>query len=242
MKTWSAEELFIRAYAAGAVAAQGVWDVVKGVEKLTKPPRRTGFDEDAAGEFLAVSPDHRCVECLKPIWWDNEWEKWYHTYDNSPACAHADDDAIAHLPGQHTPSDRLCVYTAPDGVDSQAICGVCRPVRDIVEQMIEERYGDQSERADTQDAQMWRAFVDPDSPAASAAGDSPSDACDIPPSPSEGRPTSELLTRAAVVIDISAGIASTLGYYNEATGTQLDAFSAELRDRAATFTDIEQSK
>lgn len=148
MRNWSAEELFIRAYAAGAVAAQGVWDVVKGVERITKPPRRTGFDEDAAAEFLAERPSDT-GDCWCPR------KDHPHECDTpNPTEPGLDDCELIGVRGllqeRYGSSD---VYA--DGY--VPIC--CRPGGRCWR--IER---DQSVRADTQDAQMWRAYVDPDQP------------------------------------------------------------------------------
>lgn len=40
----------------------------------------------------------------------------------------------------HNEFDVLCAYTDPDHSMVREVCGVCRPVRDICEQMIEERF------------------------------------------------------------------------------------------------------
>jgi hypothetical protein len=118
-------------------------DVRDGAEELAEREAEEECSESYDDDSATLGC---CVNCLKPVWWDSEWEKWYHTYDNSPACAYADDNSkrIAITPGMHTATDRFCVYTSANGIDTAAICGVCRPVRDIVEQMIEERFGPQT--------------------------------------------------------------------------------------------------
>lgn len=124
MRTWSIES------------------VLRGLEKLTRPPRRTGFDEQ------------------KPC----DTGDCYHEAHGLVCPHHCFDD--------DTPNP-----TEP-GLDDDELIGV--------RGLLQERYGDQSERADTQDAEMWRAFVDTDSSAASTVGDSAGEASGpspVPPSP-----------------------------------------------------------
>lgn len=210
MHTWSLESAFIKAYSAAAVAVQGLFDAAHTVERVTRPVRRDVRDgaeqlADKEAEEDVAEPPCRLLAALDC---------------DCPSCRQAaeitipplEDDQLAmrlglvpdKRPGQHNSSDHLCVYSTPDDLDESAVCGVCRPVRDIVEQMIEERFGGQVDKADKLDAEMWRAVVDmyskmdhPQStPAASAAGSSSPAACDIPPVARRGVPPwSELADR-----------------------------------------------
>jgi len=204
MKTWSLERILTDAiHDAKAVAKYLASLALAPVLDAVYPPLGSGIDvrdgaeelaereaEEEVGEGIDRAPLGSCVDCFKPVWWDAEWEKWYHVYDNSPACAYADDDVrrIAITPGQHNPTDRLCVYTSANGIDTEAICGVCRPVRDIVEQMIEERFPDSA--ASETAADSGQAVSDATPPSAPSPSHSPawSDLADAmvehrPPSP-----------------------------------------------------------
>jgi hypothetical protein len=60
MRTWSAEELFIRAYSAAALTVQGLLDAVHTVEQMTRPVRRDV--RDGAEELAEREAEDECSE------------------------------------------------------------------------------------------------------------------------------------------------------------------------------------
>lgn len=128
----------------------------------------------------------------------------YHELPSDEGPAVASVQVTVHNPAleMHNEFDELCAYAADDAV-ADAVCGVCRPVRDLIEQMIEERFGPQERvsgghdgpaSGETLRAQLAKCQVStrptlPNAavPETAAAGPSADDGW-TPDSPAEGQP------------------------------------------------------
>jgi hypothetical protein len=157
MRTWSIAGCIDRvtiavvdAQAFAAVTVQGLIDAAHTVEQLTRPVRR---ERDGAEELAEREAEEECSEPGLRCYFGHHP---FSTCMQDCQCP----EVLNPVSGQHNSSDRLCVYTGEK--NPLAICGVCRPVRDIVEQMIEERFGpalsdDEASRIASEEIRLMRA-------------------------------------------------------------------------------------